>query len=78
MKRSFFCVTAVASNEQHGCKFITLKNAQSGKRFAIGEFAFTATPKAGDKLVRLETRSGEFRGYRTPTIVDRLLGRLGL
>lgn len=76
MKRSFFRVKDIKLNEQHECNFVTLENEQSGKRFAIGEFAFAATPKAGDELVRLETRRGEFRGYTAPTLADRVLRAL--
>jgi hypothetical protein len=78
MKRSFFRVADIRFNEQHGCNFVTLKSTDTGKRFAIGEFAFATTPKKDDEMVRLETRKGEFRGYRTPTIADRVLARLGL
>lgn len=78
MKRTFFCVADIKFNEQHDCNFITIENTQSGKRYAIGEFAFAASPKTGDQVVRLETRQGELRGYRSPTIVDRVLGPLGL
>lgn len=78
MKRLFFRVAGIKFNEQHECNFVTLKSTETGKRFAIGEFTFATTPKIDDELVRLETRSGEFRGYRAPTITDRVLARLGL
>jgi len=76
MKRTFFRVVDVTFNPQHDCDFVTLEDRTSASRFMIGEFAFAATPAVGDEIVRLEDRKGHWLGYRSPTVVDRLLGSL--
>jgi len=77
MKRTFYRVSGVNHNDQHGCDFVTLEDS-SGKRYATGEFAFATKPAVGDELVKLTKRNGAFRGYRKATFTDRVLAVFGL